>query len=42
VTTARKVWKEELADIKAAKTPQLGLPYETGNLFPESISLNSY
>ena len=42
VTTARKVWKEELADIKAAKTPQHGLPYETGNLFLESISLNSY
>ena len=32
VTAAKKVWKEELSNIKTAKTPQYGLPYETGNL----------
>lgn len=28
---AKKTWNEQLSDIKAAKTPGYGLPYETGN-----------
>ena len=34
VTTAKKGWKEELANIKAANTPEYGLPHETGQRHP--------
>ena len=42
VMTARKVWNEELANIKAAKTPRYGLPCETGNLSPKHFLSNFY
>ncbi|KAF8801628.1 hypothetical protein BYT27DRAFT_7114327 [Phlegmacium glaucopus] len=32
VTTAKKAWNQELSDIKAMKTPNYGLPHETGNI----------
>ena len=34
LTTAKKVWNEELSNIKAMMTPGYGLPYETGKVLP--------
>jgi hypothetical protein len=34
LTTAKKVWKEELSNIKVMMTPGYGLPYETDKVLP--------